>query len=129
MQHIRRLFLPAGLALTLGLGVVFLGDQEAQSDSVADRELAKAVARGKELWGTAFARGGKTCATCHDRGPNRMTAARLNTWPKYDSKGDRKVTSAQQKMNQMIKKFGRGEPLELGSADLNALEAYIKTLE
>ena len=129
MHKTRRLLIPAILALLVGLGFLFGTDREAQSDSVAERELAKAVERGKELWTTTFARGGKTCATCHTRGPNRMTGARLHAWPRYDDKGDRKVTSAQQKINQMIKKFGRGEPLELGSDDLNALEAYIKTLE
>ena len=63
---------------------------------------------------------------CHKRGKNKLTAARLNGYPKYD-KFLKKVVTGQQKLNQMIRKSAKGEPLELGSADLNALEAYIKS--
>ena len=92
----------------------------------AKSELAKATKRGKELWAQKFGSGGKACQECHTKGPNKLSGRRLNTYPKYD-KFLKKVVTAQQKLNQMIKTKGKGEELELGSDDLNALEAYVKT--
>ncbi len=93
----------------------------------AKTELAKAQKKGETLWAQKWGKG-KTCAQCHTKGANKLTAKRLNAYPKYD-KFIKKVVTAQQKLNQMIKSKGKGEELELGSEDLNALEAYIKTRE
>jgi len=99
----------------------------APADDPAAAALAAAVKRGDELFHAAWAKGGKACASCHAEGQNRMTADRLKGYPKFD-KAWQKVITGQQKMNQMIKERAGGEPLVLGSVDLNALEAYVSTL-
>ncbi len=92
----------------------------------AKSELAKAVKQGEVLWKQKWGKG-KTCAQCHTKGANKLTGKRLGSYPKYD-KFLKKVVTVQQKLNQMIKSKGKGEELELGSDELNALEAFIKTL-
>jgi mono/diheme cytochrome c family protein len=111
------LLVPAFLALPL----------TARSESRADRALADAVARGKTLYTQPWAPGAKACVTCHGSGPNKLTGARLKTYPKWDKTAD-VVICGQQKINQMIAGKSGGAELALGSADLNALEAYIATL-
>ncbi len=93
----------------------------------AKSELAKAVKQGEVLWKQKWGKG-KTCAQCHSKGIKKLTEKRLNSYPKYD-KFLKKVVTAQQKINQIIKAKAKGEELELGSDDLNALEAFIKTLK
>ena len=91
-----------------------------------DAALAAAVKEGRALWNKAWTEGGKSCAKCHDRGPNKMAGKRVNSYPKYD-KTSKRVVSIQVKLNQMITKHCKGEALELGSKELTALEAYAKT--
>ena len=114
--------------LLLGGGAVVLTGTSATGDAVSDKAEKEAVAKGQLLWRKVWRAGGKPCAACHDRGPNRLTADRLKAYPKYDTTL-RKVVTGQQKLNQMIGAKGGGKPLELGSDDLNALEAYVSTLE
>jgi cytochrome c len=99
----------------------------ARGDATADRALEGAIREGKALYEKSWRRGAKSCRACHTRGPNKMTAERLKSYPKYN-KDLRKVVSAQQMLQHMIKKKGGGTPPELGSAELNALEAYVSTL-
>lgn len=123
-----RLRLPVLLGLVaasaFGLWGASLGS--ARGDAASDA-LAAAVKKGEGLWKKAMATGGKSCAECH-LGPNAMKAPRLKAYPKFD-KGLNKVVSAQQKLNQMITDKSRATALDLGSEDLNALEAYISTLK
>jgi cytochrome c len=98
------------------------------SGDAAEDALAAAVRRGGELWRERWNPEGKSCADCHARGPNQMRVSRVRTWPKYDKVLGR-VGNIQQKINQMIRVQGKAEPLELGSDDLNALEAYLVTLK
>ncbi len=119
-----RTFMIAAIAFLLVGGAFLLAPNEAQGD--AKSELAKMVKKGKELWKKQWKAGAKTCAQCHDRGPNKMIAVRLNKWPKYD-KFLKKVATGQEKINQMIVKQSKGEALPLGHEDLTALEAYIKS--
>ncbi len=111
------------LALALGLswGVALGAPKE--GDDVARARLE----RGKSLFTTAFAEGAKSCQSCHASGANKLTMNRLNAYPKYD-RPMRAFVSAQQKINQMIATKSGGSELPLGSDDLNALEAYIKSL-
>ena len=97
------------------------------ADDPSAAELAAAVKRGDELFHALWTKGGKTCATCHAEGSNRLTNDRLRTYPKYE-KAWQKVISGQQKLNQMIRDRSGGEMLVLGSPDLNALEAYVATM-
>ena len=97
------------------------------ADDPSVTELAASVKRGDEIFHAAWVKGGKTCATCHAEGLNRLTSDRLKSYPKYD-KAWQKVISGQQKLNQMIRDRSAGEMLVLGSPDLTALEAYVSTL-
>jgi cytochrome c len=119
------LFLGAILAITVGAGaLVFVRD--ARGDAASDA-LAAAVKRGEELWKQHWTQGQKSCADCHTSGPNAMKASRAKSYPKFD-KALGKVVTLQQKLNQMIVEKSRGTALDLGSADLTALEAYVSTL-
>ena len=119
--------------LVCGVGTVFLAESpaargDAKEDARAAEALAESVARGKALWRQVWKRGVKGCFACHTRGPNKMAARRLRTYPKYD-KAMGKVVSARQKINHMINAKSGGKHLDLGSDDLTALEAYIATLK
>ena len=96
----------------------------AQGDATSDRAIAAAVRKGQTLFQKTWTQGGKSCAKCHASGRNKMTSARLKSYPKYD-KAWRRVITGQQKNNHMIKTKVGGVPLTLGSEDINALEAYI----
>jgi cytochrome c len=89
--------------------------------------MKAAIERGRALWTQAWAPSQKSCAACHSGGPNKLVAVRAKGYPKWDKSLD-KVVSVQQKINQMIVQQAKGQPLELGSDDLNALEAFVSTL-
>lgn len=132
MPNPRTLVLTAALLLG-SVGVVFLADSpsargDAKDDATAAKALADSVARGKALWRQVWKQGAKGCFACHTRGPNKMAARRLRTYPKYD-KSMGKVISARQKINHMIQAKSGGAALDLGNDDLTALEAYIATLK
>ena len=114
-------------SLALSLVAVVLVASEAQGETRAEKLQREAIARGKALFERQWSDGGKTCATCHAQGRNKMKSSRAIAYPKYDRAID-KVVSIQQKVNQMIEKNSGGAALELGSDDLTALEAYLKTL-
>ncbi len=119
------------LALLLALpfaAAVFFDAPEARGDAAADKALAAVVKKGAALWKKTWRRGAKACFSCHTRGPNKMTGRRMDAYPKYD-KTLKQVVTVQQKLNQMIKSKSGGKPLDLGHADLTALEAYMKTLK
>jgi mono/diheme cytochrome c family protein len=122
----RPLLAVAAAACLLALGLALL-PEGARGDPQGDRALAHAVARGKELFQQTWGPGTKACAECHASGPNKMRAARLKAYPQWD-KVLGKVVTGQQKMDQMIRDRAGGQPLGLGSDDLNALEAYLSTL-
>jgi len=117
------------LPLTIG---AFLLVAEVRGDEAADATAKKAleavVKKGGVLWKKSWRRGAKACMSCHLRGPNKMTSRRAASYPKYD-KTLRKVVTVQEKINQMLKFKSGGKPMKLGSEDLTALEAYIKTLK
>lgn len=101
---------------------------DARGDATADKALREAVKKGSTLWKKSWRPGAKGCFACHTRGPNKMTARRANSYPKYD-KALGKVVSVQQKINNMIKTKSGGKTLALDSDDMNALLAYVKTLK
>jgi len=127
MARFLRLLAPLTLCSVLIVGgIVWLAP--AEGGPREDAALKAAQKKGEALYRKKWtdAAGAKTCATCHDRGPKKLTTALANSWPKYD-RPLRKVATLQEKINQMIKAQGKGEPLELGSEELTALEAYLKT--
>ena len=115
------------LALPLAAAAL-LHAHEARGDAAADKALAEAVKRGRALWTQSWSAGAKGCFACHTQGPNKMTAARAESYPKFD-KGLGKVVNVQQKINEMIRTKSMGKMLELGSEDMNALEAFLETLK
>lgn len=123
----RMMFLAALVLVPAIVAGVFFA-QQATGDPKADKAEAEAVKRGLALYKQSWRTGGKACFACHVRGPNKLTGRRLKSYPKYD-KAMRKVVTAQEKINQMIKSKSGGKPLDLGHADLTALEAYISTLK
>jgi len=131
-----RLSLPrvlcASLLATVGLLALLLDAPAAHSEgdakSKADAALAAAVKQGLALYRKSWKKGAKGCFACHTRGPNKLTGRRLKSYPKYD-KALKKVVTVQEKINAMIKKKSGGKQLDLGHADLTALEAYISTLK
>lgn len=120
---------PVVLVLILGVAaaLVLTSPEDASGGPADHPELKKSIERGRELFGQAFAPGQKSCAACHAGGANKITGKRLNAYPLYD-KDLKAVVSVQQKLNQMIESKCKGSALPLGSPDLNALEAYMKTL-
>lgn len=117
------------LRVLLALPVVIVATALARLPAAggdASTSLPDAVKRGEELWKKPMAAAGKACNDCHAGGQNALTVKRAQTYPKFD-KALNKVVTLQQKLNQMIVEKGRGTALELGSTDLNALEAYIAT--
>ncbi len=125
-MRLSRLLLHA-LVVAFAAGVLVAGGPAA-GDAVSDKAEKAAVAKGRTLYTKAWRPGAKTCAACHSRGPNRLDRTRLKAYPKYD-KAMGKVVTAQQKLNQMIQTKAFGQPPALGSDDLNALEAFVSTLE
>lgn len=122
-----KMFLAALVLIPLGLSL-FVIVPLAEGDAKADKALEDARARGKVLYKQSWKKGAKACFACHVRGPNKLTGRRLKTYPKYD-KALRKVVTAQEKINNMIKTKSGGAGLDLGHADLTALEAYVSTLK
>jgi cytochrome c len=124
MRRILCVFALLGLAAG---AASLLPDGAARGEAPGDQAMRAALRRGQELWNQVWATNQKSCATCHNAGPNKLIGVRVKAYPKWDKSMDR-VVSAQQKLNQMIVEKALGKPLELGSDDLNALEAYVSGL-
>lgn len=131
----------AGWALVamLGAAAVFAlvgptpSPASAQDDSediaaVAKEELAKAIARGKELFGSREL-GRKSCQECHENAdkPEDDLRDRAFAYPAY-SRRARRVVTLQQKINEMIKFKARGQELDQDGADIAALAAYVESI-
>jgi mono/diheme cytochrome c family protein len=122
-----RPILLAPTAALAALALLALVAGPAEGETKAERLMREALARGQEIFEQARDNGAKSCAECHREGPNKMKGQRLGTYPKYDKTGDA-FLSAQQKINQMLVEKSGATALELGSADMNALEAYLRSL-
>jgi cytochrome c len=103
----------------------------AERKRVADEALAKAVARGKEIWLDAGKekRFKKACTSCHDN-PDKPTmnlATRPFAYPAY-SRRRRGVVTMHQKLQEMIAHNSKGAPFDDKGPDIAALEAYVMSL-
>ena len=127
----RRILLVLVVALLIAVPPLLARGEEprppVQDPQVAMKALRAAIARGKKLWSPSWGEGTKTCAECHQPGPNRMHGGRIRRYPAYDF-GMGKVVTLNQKLAQMLTEQSKGKALPLGHADLTALEAYLKTL-
>lgn len=126
MTHRRPLVFLVALAV-LAASLALLAPARGDDRATAQAALTKAIERGQELFGKRWSEGGKPCAECHGPGPNKLRSTRLKAYPKWDKTAG-KVITGQQKLNQMIAQMARGTALDLGSDDLNALEAYVSSL-
>lgn len=104
-------------------------DDSAETQKIAKEHLDKSVARGKELW-SSKSLGKKTCAQCHEdpEKPLLNLTTRPYSYPAYSTKKKAVVTLGQ-KINEMLAGRSRGKEMELTSADLIALEAYVVSLK
>lgn len=128
MTRSKRLFLLAAAASVAVCGLFLARPAQGEPEAVNPRlAMQRAIQRGKELWTRSWGPESKACADCHGPGANQMRSSRLKSYPKYDP-ALLKVVTGQQKLNQMITKNSKGQALELGSDDLNALEAYVASL-
>ena len=123
----RLMFLAALVLVPAGLAF-FVSPPIAAGNAKADKALEEARKKGAALYKKSWKKGAKACFACHVRGPNKLTGRRLKAYPKYD-KALKKVVTAQEKINEMIRSKSGGKELPLGHEDLTALEAYISTLK
>lgn len=128
-------------SLALAAGAVGLHQLELQAQSVeeleaerarvAKEELAKAVARGKELWTDKKLLGAKkSCQECHED-PDKPSdnLAKIDwSYPAY-SRRLKGVVTLSRKINEMIKYRSRGTELALDSDDMAALAAYVVSIK
>ena len=104
-------------------------DDAAAVKKIAQEALDKSVTRGKELFHSKTL-GKKSCSECHENPdkPQFNLVTRQFGYPAYSVK-KRSVVSLGQKINEMLSAKSRGKEMELGSADLVALEAYVTSLK
>jgi cytochrome c len=103
-------------------------DADAEAAKVAQEELEKAIARGKELFeGRTLGR--KSCQECHEDPDKPEDDLSETEWsyPSY-SRRARRVVTLQQKINEMIKFKARGKELDANGADIAAIAAYVTSL-
>ena len=100
----------------------------AEAERVAKEELAKAIARGRELF-TSRELGRKSCQDCHEDADKPQDDLREHafSYPAY-SRRARRVVTLQQKINEMIKYKARGQELDQAGADIAALAAYVQSI-
>ncbi len=118
-----------GAIIASGTSPAAAKDDAAEAARVAKAELAKAVARGEELFRSGDL-GRKSCQDCHDDPdePQDALAGRAFSYPAY-SRRARRVVTLQQKINEMIKYKVRGQALDAGGADIAAIAAYVSSIK
>jgi cytochrome c len=83
-------------------------------------ETDKVIARGEMLWkDRQLGTNGQNCNMCHPSG----AATHPETFPKYKQQF-RRVVTVQEFINWCVVAAMRGDSLEIGSAELTALEAF-----
>jgi len=99
--------------------------QESAGD-VAERTGQDLIAKGKTLFAdTNLGTNGKACSTCHAGGEN--LAGKAATYPKHVETMQKEV-GLDEMVNMCIKGGLEGEPLDMESAELKALSAYLGSL-
>lgn len=102
----------------------------AAKQKVADEAMAKAIARGKEIWNGADEKLlRKPCTKCHDDPdkPKLNLATRPYSYPAYFPR-KKHVITLQQKIQLMITNSSKGKAFDPEGADIAALEAYVVSL-
>jgi cytochrome c len=118
----------AGTALAAGALVAIVGLLTAQADEFSKEDLERwqaeymsVVKTGRDLWTSPdLGTNGVACAQCH---PN-AASTHPETYPKFQQQLGR-VIAIRDMINWCIMNPLEGEPLELDSAEMVALEAYV----
>ena len=105
-------------------------EEEGRKAQQAADALKKVVEAGSKLFRDAsLGTKERACAKCHEdpEKEHLNLATRANSFPKWDRR-ERKVINLPQKVNQMIDRMLGGKPLELGSEQMVAIEAYLMSI-
>jgi sulfur-oxidizing protein SoxA len=94
-----------------------------QDDDFANPGLI-AVAKGSELFNTAFKAGGKTCAECHGTEGEKLDVQRIAGYPVYDSE-TKEIISLQSRISACRSRIA-DDTLAVNHHDLMALETFVR---
>ena len=88
-----------------------------------DKEYQSVVTYGRELWGSGdLGTNGVACGQCHPNGANTHP----ETYPKFQQQLG-KVVALRDMINWCLRNPLEGDPLDLDSAEMIAIEAYLMT--
>ena len=85
-----------------------------------DKEYLSVVEYGRELWVSPLGSNEVSCAQCHPNGANTHP----ETYPKFQQQLG-KVIALRDMINWCLRNPLEGDPLELDSAEMIAIEAYL----
>jgi thiosulfate dehydrogenase len=118
----------AGIVLFAGVVALLVGLVAAWADEFTKEDLERwqneymsVVEKGRELWVSAdLGTNGVACAQCHPNAANTHP----ETYPKFQQQLGR-VIALRDMINWCLMNPLEGEPLELDSAEMVAIEAYV----
>ena len=114
-------FVGAVLAVIVGLATVQADEFTKEDLERWQREYMTVVEQGRALWVSAdLGTNGVACAQCHPNGANTHP----ETYPKFQKQLGR-VIALRDMINWCLMNPLEGEPLELDSAEMVAIEAYL----
>jgi thiosulfate dehydrogenase len=111
------------LMLSLGVANFMVRTDEFTDEDLKrwDKEYMSVVDYGRELWVSAeLGTNGVACAQCHPNAANTHP----ETYPKFQQQLG-KVVPLREMINWCLRNPLEGEPLELDSAEMIAMEAYV----
>lgn len=108
-------------------GYAFIKDEtRAMQDDDFENPGMMAVEQGLELFQQVHTGSGKSCASCHGDGGEKLEPASIATFPHYDSQNDDVIT-LQEQINSCRDQVG-AEPLTADSQPLIRLETFVRHL-
>jgi thiosulfate dehydrogenase len=118
----------AEIVFVAGVFVVIVGLASVQADEFTKEDLERwqneymsVVQQGRDLWVSAdLGTNGVACAQCHPNGANTHP----ETYPKFQQQLGR-VVALRDMINWCLMNPMEGEPLELDSFEMVAIEAYL----
>jgi cytochrome c len=122
------MFMAAIAALGVGLALVFSGALVVRADEFTEEDLKRweaeymsVVEKGRALWVDGnLGTNGVACAQCHPNAANTHP----ETYPKFQQQLGR-VATLREMINWCLQQPLEGVPLELDSAEMVAIEAYV----
>ncbi len=113
------------LVLSVALASVVVRTDEFTEEDLKrwDKEYQSVVTYGRELWGSGdLGTNGVACGQCHPNGANTHP----ETYPKFQQQLG-KVVALRDMINWCLRNPLEGDPLDLDSAEMIAIEAYLMT--